>query len=116
MFGGLETALWWVAGGLTLSVAVIGALVWRSWRRFRADYVRSIHGTAARDLVVEENERLRREIEHIWAMRLELERQRLIYGAQPPGWMDVPADYVQQGTITGRFGPVPGHEALPEPR
>lgn len=113
LFGGLEAALWCIAGGLTLSVAVLGALVWRSRRRSRADYVRSIHGTTERDRILYENAAARRLVDEIRATR---QHQLAMAILQEADMGLIRPDYVRQGTITGRIDRDPGHEALPEPR
>lgn len=113
VFSGLETLLWWVAGVFGATATVVTALVIRAMRRRTGDYVRSIHGPTVRDQEIDENQRLRREIQQTRATRLAIERQKLIEAAMteysvPPGTETaflerLPADYTQRGTITGRI-------------
>ena len=108
--------LWWLAGVFGAAIAVTGAVAWRKRDAIRANYkpnyVRSIHGKTAHELVLDDNARLRAEIAQNRALEADSARMHhqaqlnAYYGSLQPGWMgDHAPDYIQRGTITGRFGP-----------
>lgn len=85
LFRGLQSALIWLASVTAVAVVAGSVIIFRATRRVKGtDYIRSVHGPTERDLVVEENAKMRRELADIRAMRRQVEAARALGLSWPP--------------------------------
>ena len=92
LVSGLNDLLYWVAGVIGVAVAGGGYAIYRATRHAKGrDYVQSIHGPSERNILIDEQRALRREIARTRAMRYDIERARLLQAALAP-------DYARPGT------------------
>lgn len=90
-----EELLYWVGGIIFVASAVVSCLAIRAMRHSKGKtYIQSIHGPTARNLVVEENARMRRELADIRAMSRQVEAARTLGVSYEPGFMRFAADYM----------------------
>jgi hypothetical protein len=82
---GLTDLVYWVAGVMVVLIGAGGYLIYRATRHAEGqNYVQSINGPSQRNILIDEQAALRREINRTRAMRYDIERARIIQAALAP--------------------------------
>jgi hypothetical protein len=82
---GLNDLLYWVAGVVGVLVVGGGYVIYRATRHAKGqNYVQGMHGPSQRNILLDEQAALRREINRTRAMRYDIERARIIQAALAP--------------------------------
>jgi uncharacterized membrane protein len=85
LVSGLTDLLYWLAGVMVVLVVAGGYLIYRATRHAKGqNYVQSINGPSQRNILIDEQAALRREINRTRAMRYDIERARIIQAALAP--------------------------------
>jgi hypothetical protein len=102
LVSGLTDLLYWVAAVVAVLVIGGGYVIYRATRHAKGtNYVRSINGMTQRDVVIEENAKMRRQLADIRAMRRQVEAARALGLDYAPGFLprQHPGDMVWEAEV-----------------